>query len=140
MVEIANRSNLTNSFCSGIIQTNRSTLYLTPTYYAQYLYANLGGVIPLKIDSDMPTNLAPDTSATLSADGKWLTIFAINESPVAVKRDMDLSAFGAGGQDVEVWALGDTKHAGEPDVTNSFGAPERVVPVKSSFHAPGAEV
>src|SRR4030042_558201 len=32
LVEIANRSNLTNSFCSGIIQTNNFRLYKTPTY------------------------------------------------------------------------------------------------------------
>ena len=37
VVEIANRSNLTNSFCSGIIQTDNHRLYKTPTYYAQQL-------------------------------------------------------------------------------------------------------
>ena len=137
LVEIANRSNLTNSFCSGIIQTNRSGLYLTPTYYAQYLYANMGGTRPLKIESDLPVNLSPDTSATLSEDGKWLTIFAINESPEAVRRDLDLSAFGVGAREAEVWTLGDTRHAGEPDVFNSFADPERVIAAKSSFKAPG---
>src|SRR5207247_2211884 len=41
LVEIANRSNLINSFCSGIIQTDNHRLYKTPTYYAQQLYATL---------------------------------------------------------------------------------------------------
>src|SRR5207248_3106533 len=31
LVDIANRSNLTNSFCSGIIQTDNHRLYKTPT-------------------------------------------------------------------------------------------------------------
>src|SRR5262249_24807718 len=34
-VVIANRSNLTNSFCSGIVQTDSYRLYVTPTYHAQ---------------------------------------------------------------------------------------------------------
>jgi len=137
LVEIANRSNLTNSFCSGIIQSNRSKLYLTPTYYAQYLYANFGGTRPLKIESDLPVNLSPDTSATLSDDGKWLTVFAVNESATDVRRIIDLTAFGDGGRDAEVWTLGDTQKAGEPDATNSFAAPERIVPIKSTFHTSG---
>lgn len=39
----------------------------------------------------------------------------------------------------EVWTLADTKKAGEPDVTNSFAAPERIVPVASKFQATGAK-
>jgi alpha-N-arabinofuranosidase len=135
LVDIANRSNLTNSFCSGIIQTNRSGLYLTPTYYAQYLYANLGGTRPLKIESELPVNLSPDTSATLSEDGKWLTVFAINESPSDAKRTIDLTAFGESAREAEVWTLADTKHAGEPDATNSFIEPDRITPVKTTFKA-----
>jgi len=137
LVEIANRSNLTNSFCSGIIQTNRSGLYLTPTYYAQYLYSNLAGNRPLKIESDVPVDLAPDTSATLSEDGKWLTLFFVNQSEIEVTRSLDLSEFGGTGQVVQVWTLGDSKKSGEPDAVNSFSDAERIVPVKSQFHADG---
>jgi len=135
LVDIANRSNLTNSFCSGIIQTNRGGLFLAPTYYAQFLYANLGGTRPLKIESDLPSDVSPDTSATLSEDGKWLTIFAVNESSSAVVRHLDLTAFGGSAQDADIWTLGDTQHAGEPDVFNSFIEPERVSTVKGSFKA-----
>ena len=49
MIEIANRSNLTDSFCSGIIQTNNHALFKTPTYYAQQLYAEHAGKTPLRI-------------------------------------------------------------------------------------------
>ena len=62
-VDIANRSNLTNSFCSGIIQTDNHRLYKTPTYYAQQLYATLAGNRPLVIESKTPASLGPDFSA-----------------------------------------------------------------------------
>lgn len=134
IVEIANRSNLTDSFCSGIIQTNRAAMYLTPTYYAQQLYGTLAGTRPLKIASDVPADVSPDVSATLSEDGKWLTLFAVNDSLAPVTRGLDLSAFLSGPAEAQVITLGDTQHAGHPDVTNGFEDPRRVVPVESSLH------
>jgi alpha-N-arabinofuranosidase len=139
LVEIANRSNLINSFCSGIIQTDRHRLYMTPTYYAQQLYATLAGDRPLRIDSSVPVTHVVDTSATLSADGKVVTLFAVNLELTDVTRPVDLGAFGKGGQEVEVWTLRDREKAGEPDVTNSFGEPERVAPVTSRFRAGSAK-
>jgi len=137
-VEIANRSNLANSFCSGIIQTDSHRLYLTPTYYAQQLYATLAGSRPLRLDGDLPANIAPDVSATLSPRGDVVTLFAVNDGLDPVTRMLDLSAFGDAGQEAAVWTLGDREHAGEPDVTNSFGKPKRIAPVRSTFHAPSA--
>jgi alpha-N-arabinofuranosidase len=139
LVDIANRSNLINSFCSGIIRTDNHRLYKTPTYYAQQLYATLAGDRPLRIESPLPVKQAPDTSATLSSDGKLVTLFAVNLGLTDVSRPLDLSAFGEAGQEVEVWTLTDRQRAGEPDVTNSFGEPERVVPVKSRFRAGSAK-
>jgi alpha-N-arabinofuranosidase len=138
LVTIANRSNLINSFCSGIIQTDRSRLYKTPTYYAQQLYAKLGGSKPLKVESAADGGAAPDLSATLSADGKTLTLFAVNATLADVTRPLDLSAFGKRRQDVEVWMLADRQKAGEPDVTNGFNDPERVAPVRSMQNMQGA--
>ncbi len=135
LVEIANRSNLTNSFCSGIIQTDNHRLYKTPTYYAQQLYATLAGNRPLKIDSASPVNEGPDVSATLSADGRTITLFAVNRGQEDVTRVLDLTAFGDKAQDVEVWMLADSQRAGEPDVVNSLGDPERVGVVKTKFLA-----
>ena len=137
LVEIANRSNLTNSFCSGIIQTDNHRLYKTPTYYAQQLYSTLAGTQALKIESDLPVNFGPDTSATLSADGKLLTLFAVNETREEIRRPLDISDFGYSA--AEVWTLTDNKHAGEPDVTNGFEYPDRVVPVKSTMSPAGAK-
>ncbi len=138
LVEIANRSNLINSFCSGILQTDNHRLYKTPTYYAQQLYATLAGSRPLKIESGIPSNVGPDLSATLSADGREVTLFAINDTLDDILRPLDLSAFGRGARPVSVWTLADRDHAGEPDATNSFDEPERVAPVRSRVRWTGS--
>jgi alpha-L-arabinofuranosidase len=135
LVPIANRSNLVNSFCSGCIRTDNHRLYKTPTYYAQKLYATMAGDRPLRIDSPLPPLSVPDLSATMAADGKSVMLFAVNDQREPIERPLDFSAFGRAGQTLEVWTLTDTRHAGEPDVTNSFGDPERVVPVRSTFEA-----
>jgi alpha-N-arabinofuranosidase len=126
LVEIANRSNLSNSFCSGILQTDNHRLYETPAYYAQKLYATLAGTRALAIESGVPANTAPDVSATLSADERTITIFAVNASTAEVGRVLDLSAFASSGTEVGHWTLGDRDAAGQPDVSNSFADPERV--------------
>jgi alpha-N-arabinofuranosidase len=137
LVAIACRSNLTNSFCSGCIQTDNHRLYKTPVYYAQQLYATLAGDRPLKIQSPLPLASGPDLSATLSPRGDAVVVLAVNDGQEAVTRPLDFSAFAVGsgvnGQAVEVWTLGDTRNAGERDVTNSFGEPERIVPRRSTF-------
>jgi alpha-N-arabinofuranosidase len=134
IVEIANRSNLANSFCSGIIQTDNHRLYKTPTYYAQQLYATLAGDRPLKVDSAAPAGAMPDVSATLSPHSDAVILFAVNADTAGVTRPIDLSAFGNGEQDVSVWTLADRERAGEPDVTNGFADPERVAPMRSKHH------
>jgi alpha-N-arabinofuranosidase len=137
LVEIADRSNLTNSFCSGIIQTDNHRLYKTPTYYAQQLYATFAGTQPLRIDPAVSFRDAPDVSATLSEDGSVVTLFAVNPTLDDVARPLDLSTFGDHGQEIRAWTLADRQKAGEPDATNSFGDPERISPTASKFRADG---
>lgn len=137
VVEIANRSNLTNSFCSGIIQTDNHRLYKTPTYYAQQLYATKAGNKPLVIESKTPANLGPDFSATLSPEGDAVILFAVNNSLEDLSRPLDFSAFGVHGGEPTVWTLADRKKAGEPDVVNSFGEPDRIAVEESKFKADG---
>jgi len=133
LVEIANRSNLTNSFCSGIIQTDRYRLYKTPTYYAQQLYSTLAGTHALTIDSELPADFGPDISATLSSDSKTVTLFAINSTGEELKRPLDLTDFGAHESlRADIWTLADRLHTGEPDVTNSFSFPDRITPLHTS--------
>jgi alpha-L-arabinofuranosidase len=131
LVEIANRSNLINSFCSGIIQTDSHRLYKTATYYAQQLYSTLAGVHSLKLDGDVPADLGPDISATLSQDGKELTLFAVNYTDREISRPIDLSHFEIRDKSVDVWTLADGRRPVEPDAANSFDDPERIRPVHS---------
>ena len=132
-VQIACRSNLVNSFCSGCIQTDNHRLYKTPTYHAQKLYATLAGDWPLRIDGPLPAQAVPDLSATLTAKEDAILLFAVNDSLQAVSRPLDFSAFGSKGQELEIWTVADGKQGGEPDVTNSFGEPERVAARQSSL-------
>jgi len=138
LVEITNRSNLINSFCSGIVQTDRRRLYKTPTYHAQWLYANLAGNRPLAIESDVPAGVGLDLSATLAADGDRVTLFAVNDTLEPLTRTLDFSAFGAGGQTLTVWTLADSRAAGEPDVANSFADPQRIAAREGQFAAASA--
>ncbi|MFN8009403.1 MAG: hypothetical protein U0V70_20705 [Terriglobia bacterium] len=76
LIEIAIRSNLVDSFGSGVIITGPGWYYLSPTYYAQVLYSRSAGSFPLRLEHS--TELAwqlrePDLSATLSSDGKTPT-------------------------------------------------------------------
>ena len=127
IVEIANRSNLTNSFCSGILQSDNSRLYLTPTFYAQMLYSNLAGTKPLQIEPPAPLKAGLDVSATGSENGGALTLFCVNGSADTVRKAFDLGALGGKWKPAaKIWTLGDTNGAVEPDVTNSFEHPTRV--------------
>ncbi|MDE2125023.1 MAG: hypothetical protein KGJ62_00350 [Armatimonadetes bacterium] len=138
LVVIANRSNLINSFCSGIVQTNNHALWVTPTYYAQQLYSTMAGDYPLKIDSETGVELDPDISATISADRKTVTVFAVNESGRGVARPLDFSAFGHPGT-VQVTTLADSRAAGEPDAFNSFDHPTRVGLTHAELHVQSAK-
>jgi alpha-N-arabinofuranosidase len=128
MIEIANRSNLADSFCSGIIQTNKSGLFKTPTYYAEQLYATLAGQRPLKIgiDANLPYDPSLDISATLSSNGANLSIFAVNHTNESQRRNLDLKNLAPLAKKVNVWILADTAKAGERDAGNSWREPDRI--------------
>ncbi len=134
LVEIANRSNLINSFCSGFLQTDRGRLYKTPTYYTQFLYSTRAGAQPLKIVGE-PIGAGLDFSATLSSDGRRVVLFLVNYSLRDETLRFDLSAFGDRGRTVQVSTLSDRDRAGEPDVANSFADPQRVAIQESRFVA-----
>ena len=128
LIEIANRSNLADSFCSGIIQPSNSGLFKTPTYYAQQLYAAHVGQFPLKVrtDAGVADDPALDISATLTTDGHRLAIFIVNPTIQPQKRTIDLTAFTTGRTKLSVWTLADTNKAGERDAANSWREPDRI--------------
>ena len=83
LVEIANRSNLVDSFGSGAIQSGPGWVYFTPAYYSQVLYQRAAGSFSLKLDRDgSPSTYLqePDLDATLSPDGQMLRIYAVNST------------------------------------------------------------
>ena len=133
LVEIACRSNLCNSFCSGIIQTDNHRLYKTPTYYLQQLYATSSAARPLKVKPAFSPENLPDVSAAVSSDGRVVTLFVVNSTLEDLSRTLDFSAFGKGAGGLRIWTLSDRDSTGEPDVTNNFADPERVTAVASTM-------
>src|ERR1035438_8710087 len=128
LVEIAIRSNLSDSFGSGIIQPGAGWMYRSPTYHSQSLYQRAAGSFALQIDRS--TALArhlrePDLSATLSADAKTLRIYAVNSTSGIRRIRINLSGVGdvADGQ---IFVLGDREHAGDSEAMNSHDDPDRV--------------
>ncbi len=142
IMEIANRSNLCDSFCSGIIQPNNHALFKTPTYYVQELYANHAGRTPLelKLEDGMAEDPALDISATLGAGGKRLAIFVVNPSSTAQKRTFDLSAFAPRGETAEVYTVEDTAKSPERHAANSWRAPERIRTVPGQVRLQGGKL
>jgi alpha-N-arabinofuranosidase len=83
LVEMGIRSNLVDSFGSGVIVTGPGWIYRAPTYYAEQLYGRAAGSYPVEVErhSSFPWQLQqPDVSAALSADGRWLRIYAVNST------------------------------------------------------------
>jgi alpha-N-arabinofuranosidase len=129
LVEIANRSNLSDSFGSGAIQPGPGWLYLTPTYYSQGLYQRAAGSFPLKIDRTSSLSFflqEPDLDATLSPDGKTLRIYAVNSTDdmrkVRFRLKPPLGAVRAG----EALVLGDGNPTPDSEAMNSRDQPTRV--------------
>lgn len=139
IMEIANHSNLCDSFCSGIIQPNNHAYYKTPTYYVQELYGNHAGRTPLAIrfEDEMQADPALDLSATLGGDGKTVAIFVVNHSGTAQKRTLDLSAFTQHGEVGEVYTVKDTAQSPERHAANSWREPERIRTVRSQAKLSG---
>jgi alpha-L-arabinofuranosidase len=141
-VEIAVRSNLSDSFGSGMIQPGIGWLYLSPTYYSQKLYQAAAGTYPLKINrgSAIPWQLEePDLSATLSADGKTLRVFAVNSTAQEEKTQFHLDGFPlpvAGGT---VTVLKDRENALDSEAMNTTNDPNRIATSSKAIDLKGGE-
>ncbi len=129
LVEIANRSNFADSFGSGFVLTGPGWIYESPAYYAQEMYARAAGAYPLRIER--PSKLAwhlqePDLSASVSADGKKLRIYAVNSTLDPLARNFQLDGFKAGVVGGVILTLEDRVHAGTSEVMNSRDNPQRI--------------
>ncbi len=132
VVRIANRSNLTNSVCSGVVQTSPSDLYLTPTYHVQAAYANFAGDVALAVlaDEDDPLDVA---ATRRSGDGE-VAVFVVNTRATPQRRRIDVGAAGMPQGPVRAWTL----TGPSLDAANSFVEKERVAPVESLLAGCGA--
>jgi alpha-N-arabinofuranosidase len=121
VVTIANRSNMTNSCCSGILQTNRADIYFTPCYYVQRAYANLCGDRALRVEVAPGDPL--DVAATSSSQDGTVALSVVNYAGGPQARRIDVAGRGL----VDVWTL-----AGPSlDAVNSFVEKERIAPQES---------
>ena len=129
LVEIAIRSNLSDSFGSGMIQPTPGALYLSPAYYAQKLYQRATATYPLKIEraSKISWELDdPDLSATLSPDGKTLRIYAVNSTGESEKVNFHLDGFASSVAGGEAMVLKDHQNALDSEAMNSENEAERI--------------
>jgi alpha-N-arabinofuranosidase len=129
LVEIANRSNFTDSFGSGFVLTGPGWMYESPAYYAQKLYARAAGSYPLRVErsSTLAWQLQePDLSASLGADGKTLRIYAVNSTLNALSNRFHLAGFKTPVAAASVYTVEDKEHALTSEVMNSRDQPERV--------------
>jgi len=122
IAQIACRSNMTNSFCSGMIQTNPAGLYNTPSYCVMKLYAEHAKQVYVPVEGS-PEGV--DIVASVSEDRKSVCVFAVNEKTEPVELSMDLSAYPglipAGGE-----VVCDTLDMRQPEVMNHCAKPDRV--------------
>jgi len=125
MIKIANRSNIVNSCCAGVVQTNGMDTYFTPCYYIQTAYSNLSGDKALKVQ--LEDNEILDISATQHQKDGSVTLSVVNYLSKPEKRIIDLSAFELSGKTVDVWTL----TGSDLDAVNSFQEKDRVSPTSS---------
>jgi len=143
LVEMGIRSNLIDSFGSGVIVTGPGWIYRAPTYYAEELYGHAAGSYPLRVErmNSLPWQLQqPDISAVLSADGRMLRIYAVNStaaplSPAITLADAARSAAGA-----TAFILKNREGLPNTEAMNSASDPESVSVEKRNLPLAGARL
>jgi alpha-L-arabinofuranosidase len=123
IVDIGCRSNMTNSFCSGIIGTNAAGLLKRPSYYVMKLYADHSLPIPLTV-GNVPHGVDVVTCADESR--QRACVFAVNTRPEPVTLSLDLSGLSDGFAALRAETVRDTLDMRQPDVMNQWTATERI--------------
>lgn len=123
VVEMGCRSNLTNSFCSGIIETTPGGLVKRPSYHVMKLYADHARPVPVYAGRPAP---GLDLLACTDEKRERVCVFAVNlgRRPTTVR--LDLRAFGEAVCVQSIEGVMDTQDRRQPDVMNHPGGPERV--------------
>jgi hypothetical protein len=123
VVDIACRSNMTNSFCSGIIETRPVGLLKRPSYHVMKLYAERVLPRPLAIGKT-PANV--DVLACASEGRERVSVFAVNSGREPVTLTLDLTELGADFALLRGETVRDTQDHRQPDVMNHWETPDRV--------------
>jgi hypothetical protein len=133
VIRIANRSNMTNSSCSGTIQTNRAGhIFMAPQYYVQKAFSNYCGEVALGVT--VPNKDPLDVGATMrKRDGEFV-LTVVNTSATPQTRKLDLSELRLSSKDMRVWTL----TGPSLDTVNSFVVPDRVVPKETTAKLTGS--
>ena len=127
-VVLACRSNMTNSFNAGSIQTNAAGLYRTPGFLTMEMYRRHSRPIPLRLAGDIPA--AIDATACAEEDRSGVTVFLVNPLKEPVRVALDLSDLGPGFAVRGGEIVKDSQDRRQPDIVNGFADPWRVVRVK----------
>ena len=127
-VALACRSNMTNSFSGGSIQTNAAGLYRTPSFLVMTLYRTHSRPLPLRLAADIPVNV--DITACASEDKTRVTIFAVNPRKEPVRLVLDFTDFGSGFSVRGGEVVKDAQDRRQINIINSFANPQRVVKMK----------
>lgn len=123
IVDIACRSNMTNSLGSGVIETTPAGLLKRPSYYMMRLYAEHAKPIPHAVEGTVE---GVDLAACASEDGASLCVFAVNMKTEPVELALDLSEFAETFHATGGESICDTLDQRQPDVMNHWTAPDRV--------------
>jgi alpha-N-arabinofuranosidase len=123
VVEIACRSNLTNSFCSGIIGTRPGGLLKRPSYHVMKLYADHAPPIPLATG---PAPAGLDVIACTDEPRQTVCVFAVNKRTEPVSLSFDLAELGSSLVPLSAATVRDTRDRRQPDVMNHWSDPDRV--------------
>jgi hypothetical protein len=136
LVDIGCRSNLANSFCSGIIGTSPSGLLKRPSYFVMKLYAEHARPVPLTVD---PPPAGLDVLACASADRQSVCLFAVNTRKEPFVLSLDLAELGKDFAPLGGETVCDTLDMRQPDVMNHGTAPGRVraVPLRATGNQVG---
>jgi alpha-L-arabinofuranosidase len=125
-----------------MLQPGPGWLYLSPAYYSQKLYQRAAGTYPIEIhrSTTVPWQLEePDLSATLSADGKVLRIFAVNSTAEPEKIHFHLERFSSPVAGGEITVLKDRENALDSEAMNFENDPERIATVSHPTDLKGSE-
>ena len=142
LAEIAIRSNLVDSFGSGVLLPGPGWLYLSPTYFSQKLYTRSAGSYPLRIEraTSLPWHLLePDLSVTLSEDGKTLRIYGVNSTAESRELKFHLMDFPGSARGGTAYVLKDRDSAGTPEVMNNRDDPGRITSTAGHMNAGGKD-